>query len=1414
MAQLAGPDEIESFRIELAEIGRSIRTIIQEPRVNVSTVKSEHGRDADDEDVLQWVGVERLPTFERITTALFEEQDCTAGNGDVKGKRIINVAKLGAQERHMFIEKLIKHIENDNLRLLHKLRKRIDKVGVQLPTVEVRYKNLCVEAECEIVQGKPLPTLWNTTKSIFSGIAHLSYLKQRTKISIIKDVSGVIKPGRMTLLLGPPGCGKTTMLLALSGKLSHSLKVAGEMSYNGHKLEEFVPQKSSAYVSQYDLHIPEMTVRETIDFSARCQGTGSRAEIMMEVSRREKQAGILPDSDVDAYMKAISVEGLKSNLQTDYILKILGLDICADTMAGDAMRRGISGGQKKRLTTGEMIVGPTRALFMDEISNGLDSSTTFQIVSCLKHLSHIMDATVMISLLQPAPETFDLFDDIILMTEGKIVYHGPRSSICQFFEDCGFRCPERKGVADFLQEVISRKDQGQYWFLTEKPYSYVSVDQFGKKFKESQVGKNLEEEISKPFDKSKNQKGALSLTKYSLTKWELFKACSVREFLLMKRNSFIYVFKTTQLLIIASITMTVLLRTRMAVDAIHASYYMGALFYGLIILLVDGFPETQMTFFINTGSYVFILLGLMRSLLLSSKFQFHSWKLLFGQLLLTTSSATAPEFGRFLRHFLLLFLIHLTSTSMFRFVASVFQTAVASTAVGSLTIVIASVFGGFVISGNTSIGQQTLESRGLNFHGYFYWISVGALIGMTVLLNIGFTMALTFLKPPGNSRAIISREKYNQLQGKTNDNGFFDQDKILTEAPAKSSTEPKKGSSDKEISPHLAGRMVLPFEPLTMTFTDVQYYVDTPPEMRKHGNQQKKLRLLSDITGAFKPGILTALMGVSGAGKTTLMDVLSGRKTGGTIEGEIRIGGYLKVQDSFARISGYCEQSDIHSPQITVEESLVYSAWLRLPPEIDAKTRISLKLSSFDGIKDSLVGMPGDSGLSTEQRKRLTIAVELVSNPSIIFMDEPTSGLDARAAAIVMRAAKNIVETGRTVVCTIHQPSIDIFEAFDELILMKIGGRIIYSGPLGQRSSRVIEYFELLLQSAEAALGVDFGQIYEGSTLYHENEELVKQLSSPTPGSKELHFPTRFPQNGWEQLKACLWKQNLSYWRSPSYNLVRIIFMACGALLFSLLYWQKGKENFLAVLLWRGIFMIIYFSFCRKNEQDLFNIAGSMYAFIVFFGINNCSSVLPFVATERTVLYRERFAGMYSSWAYSFAQVLVEIPYLFVQSVIYVIIAYPMIGYSLSAGKIFWSFYSMFCTLLFFNYQGMLLVSLTPNIQVAAILASFSYTMLNFFSGFVVPKPHIPKWWLWLYYICPTSWALNGMLTSQYGDVDEEISVFGDTRALSAFVEDYFGYHHSFLSVVGVVLIIFPIVTASLFAYFIGRLNFQRSRVL
>jgi ABC-type glutathione transport system ATPase component len=132
--------------------------------------------------------------------------------------------------------------------------------------------------------------------------------------------------------------------------------------------------------------------------------------------------------------------------------------------------------------------------------------------------------------------------------------------------------------------------------------------------------------------------------------------------------------------------------------------------------------------------------------------------------------------------------------------------------------------------------------------------------------------------------------------------------------------------------------MILPFQQHSISFNDIKYYIDMPAEMKSQ-TTESKLELLHGITGAFRPGVLTALVGVSGAGKTTLMDVLAGRKTGGYIEGDIKISGFPKKQETFARIAGYCEQNDIHSPQVTVRESLVYSAWLRLPKEISKETR-------------------------------------------------------------------------------------------------------------------------------------------------------------------------------------------------------------------------------------------------------------------------------------------------------------------------------------------------------------------------------------------------------------------------------------------------------------------------------------------
>ncbi|XP_038702840.1 pleiotropic drug resistance protein 3-like [Tripterygium wilfordii] len=1360
---------------------------------------------------------------------------------DQPGKRVMEVTKLGAFESgDTFLQNCIEYIDEDSLELPQNIRKRREKVGVKFPSVEVRYKNLNVEAECTVVHGKPIPTLWNSAKSALSIFAKIWDSRSRmAKIRILKDVSGIIKPGRMTLLLGPPGCGKTTLLRALSRNLNQSLKVTGEISYNGHKPEECVPQKTSVYISQDDIHIPEMTVRETLAFSARCQGVGSLAEILLEVSRRENEAEIFPG--VHTFKKAISANKLERTLQTDCILRILGLDTCADTMVGSANRRGISGGQKKRLTTGEMLVGSTNTLFMDEITNGLDSSTAFQIVSCIQQLAHISNVTVLVSLLQPAPEAFDLFDDIILMAEGKIIYHGPRENVPAFLENCGFKCPERKAFAEFLHEVISKKDQEQYWYHTELPYSYFTADMFSRQFKETRLAKKLDKELAEPYYKSETHQSAVSYNVNSVSKWELFKACMSREFLLMKRNSFIHVFKTIQLIVVAIVTMTTFLRTQMDIDVLHGNYYMGASFFALSALFFNAIPELSMTvarlpvfykqkelhfypswIYVIVSAILKIPLSLMTSLIWTS--------------LTYYAIGYSPEISRFFCQCILFFSFHFMSLSLFRLVASIFPTPVASSAVGNSAVFLLLLFSGFIIvkpsmpswlkwgfwaspvsygeialsvnefhaprwqkllDTNKSIGQEILESHGLNFEEHYFWIAIGALFGFALIFNLGYALALTFLKCPGSRHAIISKDK---LSRKHQNEDASDQSNV--EEKSRRSTSKSNKAMD------------LPFEPFTLTFENVQYYVESPLKMREGKFASKKVQLLSGVTGVFMPGVLTALMGVSGAGKTTLLDVLAGRKTSGYIEGNIKINGYPKAQETFARISGYCEQTDIHSPQITVEESLMFSAWLRLDPQINSKTKVEfvnkvIETIELEGIKDTLVGTPGVNGLSTEQRRRLTIAVELVANPSIMFMDEPTTSLNARAAAIVMRAIKNIADIGRTIACTIHQPSIDIFESFDELILIKPGGNVIYSGPLGQRSRTVIEYFEgisgvpkiqnncnpatwmlvVTSESSEAELGVDFAKIYRNSPLYRDNMELMQKLSNPHPLSSDLHFPSRFSQNGWRQFKYCLWKQHLSYWRSPSYNLVRIGCTFLASLLFGLLYWRQGKKI--------------------DNQQDLFNILGSMYASIFFMGTINCNLVLPYVATERSVMYREKLAGMYSPWAYSLAQATIEIPYSFIQAVVFVLIVYPMTGYYLSAYKILWYLHSIFSSLLFFNYMGMLLVSLTPNVTLAVTLSSVFFTTFNLFSGFLIPQPHITKWWIWLYYLTPTSWALNGLIASQYGDIEKYISVFEETKTVAVFLKDYYGFHYHQLPITAIVLIAFPLAYAHLFAFFIAKLNFH-----
>ncbi|MQK21463.1 ATP-binding cassette domain-containing protein, partial [Escherichia coli] len=213
-----------------------------------------------------------------------------------------------------------------------------------------------------------------------------------------------------------------------------------------------------------------------------------------------------------------------------------------------------------------------------------------------------------------------------------------------------------------------------------------------------------------------------------------------------------------------------------------------------------------------------------------------------------------------------------------------------------------------------NLGVAYLEGRGFFTDSYWFWLGFGALAGFVFFFNMVFGLALEWLGPFDKPQASIITE----VEATTTETV---QEVELPRIENSGRADVVEGSSHGKKK-----GMVLPFEPHSITFDNITYSVDMPQEMREQGVQEDKLVLLNGVSGAFRPGVLTALMGVSGAGKTTLMDVLAGRKTGGYIDGDIKISGYPKKQETFARISGYCEQNDIHSPHVTVYESLLYSA--------------------------------------------------------------------------------------------------------------------------------------------------------------------------------------------------------------------------------------------------------------------------------------------------------------------------------------------------------------------------------------------------------------------------------------------------------------------------------------------------------
>lgn len=379
-----------------------------------------------------------------------------------------------------------------SLRLLKKQWTQYSMFHQAVP-VEIRIDNFSYSAPIAAESNK-IDTVYNT------GLIYriIKYCEGKNKENgseesskskpILDNISLALKPGRMYLVLGPPSSGKSSLLKAIAGRLSlhHGEEVFGSVSYNGKRLEDerdFHIENAIAFVGQLDRHAPRLTVDETFEFAFQCKRGGSHVDISMEENKEAREQGF--NADVERLL----VNTTESSL---------GLDHVKDTFVGDDTIRGVSGGQRRRVTVGEMTLGGPPVVCGDEISNGLDSSVTFDMIQTFMQLGKAQKRTHVISLLQPSPETVSLFDEVVLLAEGKLIYAGPIGSVEEYFASLGYKAPDYLDIADFLQ-LLATSDAGKVFEPTDTQSTPYCAGELASIFQDSVLGKRIRSEVASPL---------------------------------------------------------------------------------------------------------------------------------------------------------------------------------------------------------------------------------------------------------------------------------------------------------------------------------------------------------------------------------------------------------------------------------------------------------------------------------------------------------------------------------------------------------------------------------------------------------------------------------------------------------------------------------------------------------------------------------------------------------------------------------------------------------------------------------------------------------------------------------------------------------------------------------------------------
>ncbi|KAF8069197.1 pleiotropic drug resistance ABC transporter [Lyophyllum atratum] len=1201
---------------------------------------------------------------------------------------------------------------------------------------------------------------------------------------IISGFEGVVRPGEMLLVLGRPGSGCTTFLKTVANQREEYHAIEGEVHYDSFTPEDIAKyyRGDVQYCPEDDVHFPTLTVKQTLEFAAKTRLPHER---------------VIPSKS--AYVHMI----------TEILLTIFGLKHVQDTPVGDAAIRGVSGGEKKRVSIAEALATRSRVHCWDNSTRGLDSSTALEFGRALRIATDIDHRATIVSIYQAGETLYQLFDKVCLIYEGKLAYYGPADQARQYFIDMGYEPANRQTTPDFLVAVtdpngriphpgfgpMPRTAEEFAEHFMRSPIAQLNREDMGQ-YKETFVGIPERATAYKKSVKAEHSKTARKKSPYTISIPMQAKAVMKRRVQILAGNKTATLFNLFSFIFQGIIIGTVFAHLPVATSAYFSRG--GVLFFALLFSALSSMAEIPALYsqrpIVHRHQKAAMYHPFTEALALTVvdiPILFTN-TIIFGILIyfIVGLQLSASQFFIF---YLFLFSMSVVMKAWFRSIAAAFKSEATAQAFSGIMLLAMVIYTGYTIPRPSMIGAlrwisyinplqygfegvmvnefhtlngkcSSLVPQGPGYEGVSLanqvCSTVGAVPGQDrvdgnryLALSYGYLyrhlwrdFGIVVAFGAAFITALLVFSEYNtSVAGETFMVLFKRGAKspVLEEAAEKVDEE-KSGTSthgtfadqDKEAS-----EKALAAAPATTDVFSWQHLKYTVPVS---GGSRV---LLDDVSGYVIPGKLTALMGESGAGKTTLLNVLAERVDVGVVEGDRFVNGQPPPPD-FQSQTGYCQQMDTHVPTDTVREALMFSASLRQPASVPTAEKAAyveecLKMCGLQAFADAVIGT-----LGIEHRKRTTIAVELAAKPKLLlFLDEPTSGLDSQSAWAIVEFLEKLAKSGQAILCTIHQPSAELFQVFDRLLLLRKGGQMVYFGDLGHNATAVINYFErngsrhcepdenpaefmldVIGAGATATSEQDWHAIWkkspEAAKTQQELEAIHREGRSRPPVRATIR--SEFATPWYHQLKELLFRDSRAHWRNPTYLMAKVVLNIFG-----------------------GLFIGFTFFKAKNSQQGVQNQLFAVYMATVLSAPLSNQLQGPFINTRKIYEIRERPSRIYSWTAWVSSQYLAEIPWNILGSSLFFLCWYWTVGFDNSrAGYT----YLMYCVTfpLYYTSLAMAVAAMAPSAEIAALLFSVLFSFILTFNGVLQPFRQL-GWWRWMYRLSPYTYLIEGLLGQALG---------------------------------------------------------------